>query len=136
MSQSNIRIALETRVKAMVPLIKTVEEDQVYTPEKDVPYQQIHINFAKPANPTLGDGYYRERGYLQLTLRYPHNKGAGAIEDQTELLKQWFPRGLSLTANGVTTVIYETPDVSKAPSEGDRTIRIVKIPFWAEIFGA
>ena len=129
-----IRAALETRLVAMAPLLATQWENAAFVPVACTPYQAVSLLMATPQNPTLGDGFFRELGFLQVTLRYPQNAGAGAAGAQAQAIRAWFPRGLSLTAGGVSVTVSGTVDIQPGSIDGDRYAVPVRIPFFANIF--
>lgn len=133
MSIVDIRAALETRLVALNPPIATALENMVYEPVDNTPYQAAFILFAQPDNPTFGDGFYRQGGLLQVNLCYPENVGAGHAAERAALLREWFPRGLTLTANNTTTHIQRTPEIGGGSNDGNRFIIPVRIRFYANI---
>jgi len=135
MSNLNISAALEVRLAALTPAILTSWENVNFNPVADIPYQVATVLFAEPENPTMGDDFYRQRGYIQVSLRYPQNTGKAAAFARAELLRSWFKRGLSIEAGGVITVIEKTPEVGSGTNEGDRYILNVRIRFFANIQG-
>lgn len=129
-----IRAALETRLAGMSPGLATQWENAAFTPVAGTPYQAVSLVMATPQSPTIGDGFYRELGFLQVTLRYPQNAGAGAADAQARAIRAWFPRGLSLTAGGVTVTVSATADIRPGFIDGDRYAVPVRIAFFANIF--
>ncbi len=136
MSNLNIKAAIETRVSQLVPSLPTLFENSNYSPVKGQPFQEVWLLFSKPENPTFGDNFYRQRGYMQVDLRYPTNTGGGDAGLRAELLRDWFPRGLSLEAGGVTTIVENTPEISNGVIEGDRYVIRVRVRFYANIYKA
>lgn len=135
MSNIAIRAALETAVKALPDNLPTAWQNVAFA-IPDAPYQRVDVLFATPENPTLGDGFYRQRGFMQISLRYPVNEGSGDSAERGEMLRRAFRRGLSLEANGVTTIIDRTPHVPEGVVDGDRFVVNVRITFYADIMGA
>lgn len=135
MSNLAIRRALEGALNDMAVPLSTAWENDPFEPQADVPYQEAYMLYAKPENPTPGNEYYRQRGILQLTLRYPQNSGAGDVGERAELVRKTFSRGLSFEADGVTTHIDETPEVPGGSAIGDRYVIVMRIRFYADIFG-
>jgi len=135
MSNLAIRRALETALNDMPVPLSTAWENDPFSPQADVPYQEAYLLYAKPENPSPGNEYYRQRGILQLTLRYPLNTGTADINERAELLRETFKRGLSFEADGVTTHIDETPEVPGGVAIGDRYVIVMRIRFYADIFG-
>lgn len=134
MSQLKIKTALEVRLQSVQPLISLAWENASFSPSVNVPYQVAFVLFGKPENPTMGDGFYRERGYLQVQLKYPQNIGTGNILARAELLRNWFKRGLSLENGNVVTIIETTPEIQSGYLEDDRFVVNVFIYFFANIF--
>lgn len=135
MSQIAITKALELRLDAMTPAIQTAWENVEFTPSGGVEYQVVTTLFAEPENPVFGNTFNRQKGFLQVQLRYPLNTGSNAALTRAEAIKNWFPRGLSLANSGVTTIIEKTPEVSKAGVDGDRYVVNVRIRFFANLEG-
>lgn len=135
MSLVKVRAALETALNAITPTIDTAWENASYTPVSGTPYQQVNLLAARPENPTFGDGFYRENGYLQISLCYPIGAGPVDADTRAELLRTSFPRAKTLLSGGVTVVVSGTPEISPARIDGDRYVVPVKIPFFANING-
>lgn len=136
MSQAKIKAALELKLNSILPLVKTAFENVKFEPVSTEPYQVATVLFSQPENPTQGDGFYRERGFMQVSVRFPVGNGAGEALARAELLKAVFHRGLSLEREGVTTHIDRTPEIGSGSTEGNRYIINVRIRFYANIFGA
>jgi hypothetical protein len=135
MSQTAISNALETKLDALTPALATAWENVEFNPTGGVAYQKIDILFAKPENPSFGSNFNRQRGYMQVQLRYPLNTGRTAALARAEAVKNWFPRGLSLQDGGVTTIVDETPEISKGGVVDDRYVINVRIRFFANLEG-
>jgi hypothetical protein len=135
MSQSAISNALEAKLNAMAPAISTAWENVEFTPVGDVEYQSVDILFAEPENPVFSNSFNRQRGFMQVQLRYPLNTGRNAALARAEAVKNWFPRGLSLLDSGVTTIVEKTPEISKGGIVGDRYVVNVRIRFFANLEG-
>lgn len=135
MSQTAISNALETRLNAIASPIATAWENVEFTPVGGVPYQKVDILFAEPENPTFGANFNRQRGFMQVQLRYPLNTGRQAALARAEAIKNWFPRGLSLSDSGVTAIVEKTPEISKGGVVEDRYVVNVRIRFFANLEG-
>lgn len=133
MSNKAIIVAMESRLNSIVPALPIAWENTNFKPVANQPYQEANILFAKPENPTFGDDFYRQRGYLQVKLHYPLNKGKKDIIERAELIREWFNRGLSLEAFGIVTTIEETPEITNGEPEGSMFSVIVRIRFFANI---
>lgn len=133
MSMVKIRQALETGLSTITPALATAYENVPYAPVTGTPYQTVYMLFNNPDNPTLGDGFYRERGIMQVSLKYPLNNGSTACATRVELVRQKFKRGATFTKDGITVTIDKTPSVSFM-TEADRYTAVVKIYFYSDIF--
>jgi hypothetical protein len=134
MSRTAIRMALETRLSEFPALEATAWENINFNPETDTPYQEVSVLFARPENITVGkDGVFRQAGYMQVTLLYPPNVGAGPASRYADLLSEWFPKGLSVAAEGVTTTVSEPAEHAPGGTRGDRYTINVRIRFFANI---
>jgi len=132
MSSLAIRRALETAVAAITPALSTCFENVEFKPVSGTPYQRVSILLAKPQNPTFGNAHTRRVGYMQVDLCYPQNVGPAAAAARADLTEAAFYRGLSLTANSVTTVIDRTPEIAPGRMEGDRYIIPVRVYFYSD----
>lgn len=113
MSQLNIRLALETRLKALATF-PTAYENVDFTPTTGTAYQRVNLLPAQPDNPTLGGTHYLELGVFQITLCYPQNKGIKDAMTKAEAIRAHFSRGLSLTQGSTTLTITRTPSINPA----------------------
>lgn len=132
MSNLKIKQALEAKLNAMQPGLETAWENVNFPASPK--YQVVYILFAEPENPTFGNDFYRQRGYMQVSLRYPQNQGAGAILARADKVRDWFNRGTSLTVDDVTVIIERTPEISVGSNEGDKYVVNVFVRFFANIY--
>lgn len=132
MSNAAISLALETALVATSGSISTAWENVDFTPP-DAGYQVATVMFAEPENPALGAAFFRQRGYLQVQLRYPLGTGKQAAVTRAEALRAAFNRGLSFTASGITVVMEKTPEIGTGYTEDNRFVVNVKMPFFANI---
>lgn len=132
-----VKTALEARLKAMSPLLPTQWENSAFTPPSSDPYQTVHLLPAEPANPSIlgvaGSEMYRELGVMQVTLVYPAKGGAGSALSKAEAIRDWFPRGQSLSYGGLTTIISRTPRIGPAMVQNDRYILPISISYFANV---
>lgn len=135
MSQTAISNALETRLNAIAAPLATAWENVEFAPTGGVEYQKVDILFVEPENPTFGASFNRQRGFMQVQLRYPLNTGRKDALARAEAVKNWFPRGLSLLDSGVTTIVEKTPEISKGGVIDDRYVVNVRIRFFANLEG-
>jgi len=132
MSESAIRAALETRLALLSPAMATAHENAAYTPVAGTPFQRCYLLRAQPENPVFGS-FHRLTGVFQVSLFYPPNAGAGAAEARAKLLAEHFPRGLSLTASGVTLMIDREPYIMSGQQDIDRWHVPVRINYFSNI---
>lgn len=132
---NSIRAALETRLNALTPAISTAWENVEFLPVVGTPWQRVNLLWANPENTTLGCSRRFERGIFQITLNYPTNKGAGAIDDRANLLIAHFYRGLAMAHSGQTVRIMSTPSRKVLGDDGKYFKMVVSINFNAEVFG-
>lgn len=135
MSTNAISKAFEAEVDLLQPVLPTALENVNFNGSDEEPYQVLYMRFTRPENPTMGDGHYRQRGYCQLRLVYPSNQGGGDASARADAIRDHFRRGLSMTADGVTTIVDETPEIGSGSNEGDRYVINVFVRFYADIFG-
>ncbi|MFZ2407006.1 MAG: phage tail terminator-like protein [Methylobacter sp.] len=132
MSIISVRAALETALNAMTPSLSTCWENTPHTAVAGTPYQQVYLLVAEPENPTMGDGFYREQGILQITLMYPLQTGSATAAARAELIRTTFKRGTSFTSGAVTVRINRTPEISPGRVDGDRFAVPVKIRWFSD----
>lgn len=131
----SIKAALEARLLGITSPLPTAWENVVFTPPVDGgPYQVVTMLPATPENPTMGDGFYREVGLIQISLSYPVNGGSGPVYTKAEAIRDWFYRGLSLASGGITVIIARTPAVGPGRPVEDRYVMPISIRYFANIF--
>lgn len=128
-----VRAALESRLAALTPALPTAWENTAYTPTLSVAFQKPTLMRAAPQNPAMGSSFYRETGVFQVMLCYPLNSGSGAADDRAKLIRGWFPRGSSLTAQGITLTVQGTPTIGPGTSDGSFWCVAVSIPYYANV---
>lgn len=135
MSEIGIYQALELELANVGETLPTIFDNT----NKATPpgaHQIVSVFLARPENPTMGDGFYRQRGYMQVSVRYPANEGAGETRERAFALRDHFSRGFTMTAEGVTTTVEETPEIGSGSNDGEHYVINVFVRFWADIFGA
>jgi hypothetical protein len=131
-SVRDIASALETKLNTSFGDLPTSWENVAFI-QPAGPYQIATVMFANPENPTNGDGFYRQRGFMQVSLEYPLNTGRKDIFTRAEAIRTAFKKGLSLTVNGITTIVEKTPEISNGTENGERYVVYVRIRFFANI---
>jgi hypothetical protein len=132
-SNAAIRSGLEAELLALaggLPANQTQLENKSFSPVAGTPYQRVNLIPSKPDNPANGPGVRRYRGWFVITLSYPYGAGAGAVEAAADLIAAHFRRGLSVTANQVTTIISNDPEIKAGRVEGSRW----EVPIWVPYF--
>ena len=131
MSLQILRKLLEQQLATITPAMPTQYENGNFTPKAGVAYQQVFLMLGNPSNPEQNGTFFQERGYLQVNLRFPMNAGPGAVDEWTQKIRDAFPFGLSLSANGISVTVVQTPTRSPGQNDGDRYQVPVKIFFIA-----
>lgn len=108
-------------------------ENVSFIPLNGVPYQKVNFVFSRPDNITMGDAFYRERGYMQICLYYPQKTGPVAAMSRAELIRKTYPRGASFSNNGFTVHIDRTAEILPGVPEDESYIVYVRVPFYADI---
>lgn len=134
MSLASVRIALESKLNAMTPALSTAWENVPFTPVSGTPYQAAYLLPATPANPTMGDGYYREQGIFQVSLFYPLQAGPVTAAARAILIQTTFKRGTTMTSGTVKVIVERTPEIGQGRVDGDRWHVPVKIRWFAGIY--
>ena len=130
-----VKAALEARLVAIASPLPTAWENVVFTPPTDgTAYQAADLLPAAPDNPTMGDGFYREQGLFQITLSYPLNGGSGPVYTKAEAIRDWFPRGMSLSSGGVTVKIPRTATIGPKRIVQDRFNLPITVPYYSDVF--
>ncbi len=105
-----------------------------FKPVPGVPYQKVNLVFAEPDNVTMGAGYYREHGFMQVSLYYPILAGVIPIRTKAEAIRTAFKRGNSFEKDGVTVKIPRTAMVMGGMAIDESYAIPVRVPFTADIF--
>lgn len=132
MSRQLCREALEVALSALSPPIGTAWENVPFKPVQSEPYQAVFLMAAPPVNSEM-NSYYREEGYLQVNLQYPLGAGPAAAEARAQMIRDAFPRGRSLTADGLVVNITKTVEIGSGRTEDDRYFLPVRVPFHAHL---
>jgi hypothetical protein len=134
MSAYNIRRAFEQRLALMTPALSTAYENVNFKPVTGVPYQRAILFPAQPENPTLGDAYYREVGFFQVSLYYPVNAGSVDCETRAEAVISHFKRATSMIEGGQAIQVTQTPTRTSATVQDGWYVVYVSIFYRSEIF--
>lgn len=132
----SIKFALETRLLAMpggIAVDHTQFENAKYTPVGTEPYQRVWLMPATPFNYGGMTSAHRLLGFFQVDVCWPYGGGAGDAGALADSIAAWFPQGLSVDANNVTTRIDRTPEIKPGRSEGDRWVIPVRVSYFANV---
>ena len=133
MSLVNIKAALETALNSITPSMPTFWENMSIDEPLSLPMQQVFLITMPPANPEYGQGY-QERGFIQVSLRYPLKSGSGEAIARAEVIRSHFKRGFSFSFSGDVVTISETPSITASVTL-DHYFLAVKIPFYSNQLG-
>jgi hypothetical protein len=111
----------------------TAWENVAFNPIAQIPWQKINFVFARPDEFTMGQEYYREQGFLQVTLYYPPLQGPGAAMSRAELIRKTFPRGSSFSKDGITVHVSRTAEIMSGMPTDEHYVVVVRVPFYADI---
>lgn len=131
---TSVRAAFEIALAAITPSLPTVWENVDYSPTAGTAYQAAYLLQAEPDNPEFGSGYI-QRGIFQVNLFYPQGVGWKDVTTQAELIRAAFPRGATLTKDGVIVNITGTPEIGPARAEDDLFSVPIKVRWSAQFFG-
>lgn len=135
MSLASIKIALESAVKSAFPTMPIGWENVSYSPPVDGSmWFAVNVIPATPENPTLGDAFHREVGFMQIMISSPIDGGSGKSYSKAELIRDAFPRGTSFTSGGYTVTIAKTASIGPGSRQQDRFMLPVRIYWFANIF--
>jgi hypothetical protein len=114
----------------------TAFENLEFTPVDGTPWQRLNFLPGQTENPTLGEGFKREVGILQVTLFYPTKLGRGAAVARAEVLRAGFKRGTTLTEGTLRVMIHRDPFIGPGQViDGAWYALPVSIPYFGDVFG-
>src|ERR1043165_3775035 len=122
MSLVAIRAGLETRLLAMPGGLSAANtqfelDSELFNPVSGQAYQRVWLMPAAPFNYGGVSKAHRLAGILQVDLCWPVETRSDAAV-AADALAAWFPQGLSVIANSVTTTIGRTPEIKAGRVEG------------------
>jgi hypothetical protein len=132
-SYTIIRELLERQLNTVPGNYPTAFENVAYKPSTGTAFQAVTLLPARTQNPSMGDGFKREVGLLQVTVHCPVNPGAQVATARAELIRSYFPRGLTLVSGSVRLLIDESPFINPAMNDGVWYKLPVSIPYIADI---
>lgn len=136
MSQSKVRKALETQLKAWGTANSTVKIVYEATNSSNTEAKKVESKLipADVQNPSMGRVHKRYTGTFRLLLKIQAlTQGMGEIETLAESLSLAFPRGAQFIHSGVSTFIETTPSVRPSYIDGMYTVVPVDITYRADV---
>lgn len=135
MSNVTIKKLLQTQLNVSnASTMPLVFENMRYTPIDGTAWQKADFLFAQTDNPTMGDGYKRESGLLQITLSYPLHVGAGAADARAEFWRGVFRRGTAFTEGTLRVLIHQHPWAATLPKFDSWHRVAISVPFIVDVF--
>lgn len=135
MSYATIRKLLEVQLNALSAGFATAWENVPYSPSTGTPWQRVTLLPGKTENPTMGDGFRREVGVLEVLLHYPPNKGSQEATARAEAIRAGFPRGQTFTEGSVRVLIDQHPSIGHGMNDGSWFVLPVSITYTGDIQG-
>ncbi len=134
MSLKTIRNLLQTKLTTITSPLATAWENSRFKPVTGTAWQKIHLLPAESENPTLGSTVLiYESGIFQISLFYPSMAGPNDAVTRAEAIKALFPRGLSLSSDGITIKIYKTPAIATAFYDDGWYVLPVSIYYYSHV---
>ena len=134
MAIKEAKTAVRKHLNSLVPKLPTALEGISFTPPKTGMYQRLQFVIARPTDPVLGAGYYRENIEVQIFVVDKLDVGTTNAETRAELIRDWFHKGLTLTEGTFRMHVLKTPHVSSAAVAADKIIVPVLIPLVVEVY--
>lgn len=129
-----IQAAFESAIALMSAQLPTVWENLDFKPTAGTAYQAVYLLPAAPFNWEIG-GAYEQTGILQVNLFFLQGDGWEDSTAQAEAFRSAFPRGLTLTQDGVKILITHTPEIGPGRAEDDLYFTPVKVRWSAQFPG-
>lgn len=137
MSNLIIRKLLETQLNSITPsTLPTAWENLAFKPIAGSAWQRVNMLPAQTENPTMGEGFKREVGVLQVTLFYPLNEGPQKAMQRAEVIRAAFKRSTAWFEGTLRVLIERDPYISPAVVvDGAWYALPVSIPYMGDVFG-
>ena len=136
MSQSKVRKALETQLKAWGLANPTVKIVYEATSNNNTDLKKVESKLipSDMQNPSMGRVHKRYTGTFRLLLKIQDlTHGMGEAETLAESLSLAFPRGERFTHSSVQTYIDSTPTVRPSYIDGMYTVVPIDIQYRADV---
>ena len=133
MSYDLIQQALELRLHLLAPNLPTAWANVAFTPPNSL-YQRAFILQATTNNPSFGDTLARESGIFQVSICSPLGIGTADGWARAKLIRDWFPRGLSMQMGGLIVRILNTPSIAPAIKEEIAYVSPVSISYMCDVY--
>lgn len=135
MSNVVIKKLLQTQINVSNGSLPMVLENMKYNPIVGTAWQKADFLFAQTENPTMGDGFKRDPGLLQILLNYPLHAGAGEADERAEFWRGVFKRGTTFIEGTLRVLIHEHPWAATMPKTDSWHRVVVSVPFIVDIHG-
>lgn len=136
MSTLSIRRALENQLKA-IGSVPIAPENVTYTPVIGVAYLQMNLLPANTYSPCAGAAsaeMVQESGVFQVTVVCPIGEGSKRAASLAEDVRDLFPKGLTMTFDGVDVMVEQSGSVAPGSISGEWYTVPVSIPYFSTIF--
>lgn len=128
----DIKKAAEVHLASLTPALPTSFEGSNFTPPAGM-YQICQIVIQPPEDPVFGKGYYRERVQFQVFVSAPSGSGTGDVLSRAELIREHFPKGLSIQEGNTLIHVLTTPFMGSARVVNNRLLVPVLINLTGEV---
>jgi hypothetical protein len=135
MSHVTIFQLLEQRLNANAGGLAIVFENIKYKPQTPTPWMRLNFLPAQTDNPTMGDGFKRENGLMQVSLFYPVGEGATNARAQADALCMAFKRGTSMNSGTLRVLVDKAPFIGPSFTlDGAWFVLPVSVPYIGDVF--
>lgn len=133
MSVEIVKKAVRLHLATMTPSLPTAYEGMSFDPPSGM-YQRLQFTVQRPDDPVIGDKYYRERVQAQIFVNDQAGLGTNTVGTHAELIRQHFPKGLTLIQDGMRIYVLGTPQISGVAVVQNRVICPVLINIVGEVY--
>lgn len=136
MNNVDVRVILQKAVKEELGnQVQFQLEGVAFTPDPKKPYVRITVLKSQLDNPTMGDGFNREPGLLQLMLSFPSGEGTANIESAAWALRERFKRGTTYQEGTDRILIHKAPYEARADESKPGWIQLpVYVPYIVDVY--
>lgn len=132
---TQVRTALETRLASVSGSPQIGWDNTEFEPPTDEVSLLAYLLRGETVSPTLGrTELTMEQGIFQVSVLAPRGGGSKPAEDVAEAVREHFPKGLSLSAGGLSVRIARRGSVTPARQDGSWHRIDVSIPYFCHVF--